>query len=58
LDGYELELEIPSKITNANIVPDNVFIVKGNQKISVYTLDKYGKDVQDALGPEGTKYQV
>ena len=58
LEDYELELEISSKITNANIVPDNVFIMKGNQKISVYTLDQYGKDVQNALGPEGTKYRV
>ena len=50
LEGYELELEIPAKITNANVVPNNVFIVKGNQKRSVYTLDQYGKDVQNALG--------
>lgn len=58
LEGYELELEIPAKITNANIVPDNVFIVKDNQKLSVYTLDQYGKDVQNALGTEGAKHQV
>ena len=49
LEGYELELEIPAKITNANIVPDNVFIVKNNQRLPVYTLDQYGKDVQNAL---------
>lgn len=58
LEGYELDIEIPSKITNANIVPDNVFMIKGSQKISVYSLDQYGKEVQNALGPEGTKYHV
>lgn len=58
LEDYELEIEIPTKIINANIVPENVFLIKENQKLSVYTLDQYGKTVQDALGPEGSKHQL
>jgi hypothetical protein len=58
LDGYELELEVPSKITNANIVPEKIFLIKENQKLLIYTLELFGKRVQDALGIEGAKYQV
>jgi hypothetical protein len=58
LEGYELEIDIPTKITNANIVPENIFLVKQNQRLAVYTLDQYGKTVQDALGPEGSKFEV
>lgn len=58
LDGYELELEIPVEIDNANIVPGKVFLIKDNIKSLIYELDNYGKRVQDALGTEGAKYQV
>lgn len=58
LEDYELEIEIPTKIINANIVPENICLIKNNQKLLIYSLDQYGKAVQDALGTGGTKYQV
>ena len=58
LDDYELEIKIPTKIINVNIVPENVYLIKENHKFSVYTFDQYGKEIQDAFGPEGTKHQL
>jgi hypothetical protein len=49
LEGYELKIEIPSKINDSSIVPLNVYFVKGSKKFLAYSLDQYGKDVQDAL---------
>lgn len=58
IDGFELDLELPDKITNANIVPGRVFLIKNGKKSLIYELDSYGKQVQGALGIEGTKHKV
>jgi len=58
LDGYTLELIIPEKIDNANIVPSEIYLVKGNHKELIYSLDDHGKKVQGLLGIEGAKEQL
>lgn len=58
VEGYTLELELPENITNGNIVPLNVYCVKDNEKVSIYTLDEFGKEVQGNLGKEGAKKEM
>ena len=58
LDDYELRILIPKSINNANVVPNEVLLIKDNEVISIYKIDEYGEIVQNALGPEGTKYIV
>lgn len=55
LEGFELEIELPKLITNANLVPSKVNVVNGNQKITVYNYDANGMLVQSLLGIEGVK---
>lgn len=49
LQNFELELELPAKITNANLVPLTVYLTKDSERELIYTLDDKGKDVQNAL---------
>jgi len=35
-----------------------VLLVKDDEITSIYKIDEYGEIVQNALGPEGTKYIV
>ena len=58
LDGYVLELQILDTVDNANVVPNKVFLTKDGHKHLIYEIDEYGKIVQGALGPEGTKFYV
>jgi hypothetical protein len=58
LDNFELSILIPESITNANVVPNEVLLVKDDEITSIYKIDEYGEIVQNALGPEGTKYIV
>ncbi|WP_343660244.1 hypothetical protein [Chryseobacterium sp.] len=58
LDGYTLELVIPEFIDNANIVPSEIYLVKGDKKELIYSLDDQGKKVQSLLGIEGAKEQL
>ncbi|MCU7614248.1 hypothetical protein N0B16_07350 [Chryseobacterium sp. GMJ5] len=58
IDGYTLKLVIPKHIDNANIVPDEIYLIKGDQKELIYSLDEQGKKVQSLLGIEGAKEQL
>jgi hypothetical protein len=58
LDGYILELEIPENIDNANVVPSKIYLIKGNEKELIYSLDAHGEKVQSLLGIEGAKEQL
>lgn len=58
LEDYELELQLPEKIDNSNIVPIAVNMVKGKEKINIYTLNEYGLEVQNNLGIEGAKKEM
>lgn len=58
LEGYTLELVIPKNIDNANIVPSEIYLVKGDQKELIYSLDEQGEKVQSLLGIEGAKEQL
>lgn len=58
LEGYTLELELPNFISNANLVPNIITLVKGEEKDVIYTLDNEGKKVQSLLGIEGAKEQL
>lgn len=58
IDGYTLELVMPSNIDNANIVPNEIAISKDNEREVIYTLDDHGKKVQSLLGIEGAKEQL
>ncbi|REC51738.1 hypothetical protein DRF68_05495 [Candidatus Chryseobacterium massiliae] len=54
-EGYTLRLNFPEKITVVNIVPFEVIIEKGDEKIIIYSIDDEGKKVQSSYGIEGTK---
>ncbi|WBV55546.1 hypothetical protein PFY10_15055 [Chryseobacterium daecheongense] len=56
--GYTLELVIPKKIDNANIVPSEIYLVKKDQRELIYSLDAHGEKVQSLLGIEGAKEQL
>lgn len=58
IDGYTLELIIPKEIDNANIVPSEIFLVKGDKRELIYALDAHGEKVQSLLGIEGAKEQL
>lgn len=58
LDGYTLELIIPEKIDNANIVPDKIYLIKGDIKELIYSMDAQGEKIQSLLGIEGAKEQL
>ncbi|MCQ4140382.1 hypothetical protein [Chryseobacterium sp. EO14] len=58
LDGYTLKLVIPENIDNANIVPSEIYLIKGDLKELIYSLDDQGKKVQSLLGIEGAKEQL
>jgi hypothetical protein len=58
IEGYELELEMPTTITNANIVPSKVYLIKETERELIYSIDEKGKKIQSALGVEGTKFQI
>lgn len=58
LDGFVLELDLPLKIINSSVVPNNVYLVKGKERELIYSLDKVGVTVQEALGVEGAKCQM
>lgn len=58
LENYKLSIRIPEYITNANVVPNEVLLIRDDEIISIYKIDEYGEIVQNALGPEGTKYIV
>jgi hypothetical protein len=58
IDNYELFLHLPEIINNSNVVPNEVFLLKETEFLSIYKKDEYGEIVQNALGPEGTKYIV
>nr|WP_315030743.1 hypothetical protein [uncultured Chryseobacterium sp.] len=58
VNGYTLELTIPEDISNSNIVPLEVYLVKNNQKELIYSLDDQGEKVQNLLGIEGAKEQL
>lgn len=58
LDGYTLSLELPIEITNANVVPLKIMLVKGDEKEIIYTIDEEGETMQSLLGIEGAKIQV
>lgn len=56
LEGYELDLDLPIKVINSNIVPSKVLLTKTITKEIIYSIDQEGKSVQDSLGIEGTKF--
>ena len=58
VNGYTLELVIPENIDNANVVPSEIYLIKGDNKELIYSLDEYGKKVQSLLGIEGAKEQL
>ncbi|TLX27216.1 hypothetical protein FE904_02175 [Chryseobacterium indologenes] len=58
LAGYTLELVIPKNIDNANIVPSEIYLVNGDKKELIYSMDEQGKKVQGLLGIEGAKSQL
>lgn len=58
LAGYTLELVIPENIDNANIVPSEIYLVSGDKKELIYSMDEQGKKVQGLLGIEGAKGQL
>ncbi len=58
LEGYTLDLELPKVIENSNVVPLNIYILKNNEKLNIYTLDDFGQEVQSNLGIEGAKKQM
>jgi hypothetical protein len=55
LENYELELELPKKINQVNIVPYRVFIVKSGIKKLIYSLDENGRIAQNSFGIGGAK---
>lgn len=58
LEGYILHLSLPSEITNANVVPLKITLVKGLNEEVIYTLDDEGEKMQNLLGIEGAKKQM
>ena len=55
VEGFDLELELPNEVKNANVVPLKVFVVNENVKKMIYSIDKSGIRVQDSLGIQGAK---
>ncbi len=58
LQGYKLELVLPNPLDNANIVPEKVYIYNDKEKLEIYSMDNFGKKVQENLGIEGAKQQM
>lgn len=58
LQDYNLNLELPQKIDNSNVVPLKINVIKGNDQINIYEMDDLGRKVQDNLGKEGAKQQM
>lgn len=58
LEDYHLELELPGKIVKANVVPPKVFLIKGDSRECIYTIDPEGIRVQNALGIQGAKEEL
>lgn len=55
IEGYTLHLGLPDHIDVVNIVPFEVSVVKGDEKVLLYSLDDDGKKIQNSYGIEGTK---
>lgn len=58
INGYTLELELPTPLDNANVVPKKVYIYNDKEKLEIYSMDDFGKKVQNNLGIEGAKQQI
>ncbi|KMQ66265.1 hypothetical protein ACM46_01560 [Chryseobacterium angstadtii] len=58
LEGYTLELTIPEHVDQSSIVPPEIFLVKGDVREMIYSMDEQGKKVQSMLGIEGSKEQM
>jgi hypothetical protein len=58
IEGYSLQLGLPKHIEVVNIVPDEVSVVKGEQKEILYSLDEDGQKIQNSYGIEGTKKEL
>lgn len=58
INGYRLELVLQDNISNANLVPDKVILVKNDSRETIYEIDDFGKLVQNNLGVEGAKIQM
>jgi len=58
IDGYALHLGLPDQIDVVNIVPFEVSVTKGDIKEVIYSLDEYGKKIQNLYGIEGAKEQL
>ncbi|SHE72398.1 hypothetical protein [Chryseobacterium vrystaatense] len=58
VDGYTLDLVIPEHIDNSNIVPSEIYLIKGEIREQIYSMNEEGKKVQSLLGIEGAKEQL